>query len=96
MSEIPDIILEKLLKKKTQLDASIKKRMALQKERDRKADTRRKIIIGGVCLNFMEEDEQLREKVMKKVKSTVKPEDFERLFGLKEQTNQNDFPSVQI
>lgn len=96
MSEIPDIILEKLLKKKTQLDASIKKRMALQKERDRKADTRRKIIIGGVCLNFMEEDEQLREKVIKKVKSTVKPEDFERLFGLKEQTNQNDFPSVQI
>lgn len=84
MPKISEAILEKLLKKKTQIDARIKKQLALQKEQDRKVDTRRKIITGGVCLNLMEEDELLRKKVMEKIKATTKEEEFKRLFDLKE------------
>lgn len=46
-------ILEKLLQKKEQLAARIQKQQAIQKEKDRKTDTRQKIVIGGMVKKAM-------------------------------------------
>ena len=89
MSEVTDAILEKLLKKRKQLDALIQKRQALHKEKERKADTRRKIILGGVCLNIMRENPQSKANMLERVKASIKPEEYKRLFeALEEETTE--------
>ena len=47
--------LEDLRRRQAQLKAKEMKIMALQKERERKADVRRKIIIGGIWLKYFPE-----------------------------------------
>lgn len=80
MGEVTDKALQNLLKKREQLEAKIQKRRAIQNENKRKEDTRRKIITGGVCLKLMQEDEHLKNRILAKIKSTIKPQEFERLF----------------
>ena len=84
MPELTDAILEKLFKKREQLDALIQKRQTLQKEKERKADTRRKIILGGVCLKIMKENPQSKTNMLERVKASIKPEEYERLFSVLE------------
>lgn len=81
MGEVTDKALQNLLKKREQLEAKIQKRMAVQNEKKRKEDTRRKIIAGGVCLKLMQDDEHLKNRILAKIKSTIKPQEFERLFS---------------
>jgi large subunit ribosomal protein L7/L12 len=81
MGEVTDKALQNLLKKREQLEAKIQKRMAVQNEKKRKEDTRRKIIAGGVCLKLMQDDEHLKNRILAKIKSTTKPQEFERLFS---------------
>lgn len=51
--------LEEIRQKQAQLKAREQAILARQKESDRKADTRRKIIIGGVWLKYFPECKQL-------------------------------------
>lgn len=54
--------IEAIKAKRKQLDARIAKLEARDKEKERKNDTRKKIIIGGVFSNFMKSDEAMKAK----------------------------------
>ena len=55
--------LEKLKKKKEQLSARIQQIEAREKSKQRKQDTRRKILLGSLLQHWMEEDESIRGRV---------------------------------
>ena len=46
--------LEKLIEKRKQIDAQIQKASAIERTKKRKADTRRKIIVGALAIENME------------------------------------------
>ena len=52
MAKSEDERLQELRERQAQLKAKEMKIIALRKERERKADTRRKIIIGGIWLKY--------------------------------------------
>ena len=55
--------LENLKKKKEQLSARIQQIEAREKSKQRKQDTRRKILLGSLLQLWMEEDESIRGRV---------------------------------
>lgn len=56
--------LEKLLEKQKQLAAQIQAIKAREKEADRKLDTRRKILIGGVIMAMVKRGDYPQDKLM--------------------------------
>jgi hypothetical protein len=75
------VALEKLINRKTQLEAKIKLIEARNKENNRKEDTRRKILAGAFVLH-KHEQEGLMEKLIQELDAFLfKPAD-RALFGL--------------
>ena len=76
--------LETLTQRRARLDAQIKDIQARERKKERKEDTRRKIIVGALVLTHMEKNK--RSELAKKVKALINEyvvKDKERaLFGL--------------
>ncbi len=77
--------LEVLEKKRAQIQAQIKDVQAREKKQQRKLDTRRKIIAGGILLKHMEENthDEVSTKMHSLFQNYVKPKD-RHLFDILE------------
>jgi t-SNARE complex subunit (syntaxin) len=74
--------IEDLKKKKAQLEARIKQAEAREKDRLRKADTRRKVLLGALLSDWMERDDALRLKVHKALDKYLKRKIDREVFNL--------------
>ena len=59
--------LQRLKQRKAQLDARIQREESRQRNRERKADTRRKILLGALLSDWMDKDDALRRKVRRRL-----------------------------
>lgn len=74
--------LYELEQKRQQLDARIQKKRAIARKRERKRDTRRKIIAGALALEHMQHDEQFAATMETLLREKIpRPEDRE-LFDM--------------
>lgn len=67
--------------RKSALEAQMQEIQARQKERLRKADTRRKVILGGMLLAKAEQDERIARMVADMVKAVDRPADRSAFDG---------------
>lgn len=74
--------IETLKQKKEQLNARIQKLEALQKARERKCDTRRKILIGAYFIDKANEEGNL-DSLFQQLDGYLKRSSDRELFGLK-------------
>lgn len=83
-SEEVDERLEKLREKEKQLKAQIHAAEARAKEKQRKAETRQKIILGGAVLALLknEKDEAFRQQLLAKLNAVVTREADRKTLGL--------------
>jgi hypothetical protein len=80
----PNPRLEKLKLKQEQLKARIKQLEALEKTRQKKQDTRRKILIGAFFLERMEKDETFNSKTLTALDKFLKRDIDRALFEFPE------------
>lgn len=73
---------EALLERRSQIEARLKRLDAQERTRERKADTRRKIIAGALALEHAERDEDFGRELWKLIDSRVERERDRELFGL--------------
>lgn len=74
--------IHKLREKKQQIEAQLKQLEARERERERKADTRRKIIAGALALEHAEINEEFGRELHRLLfRHVERPQDRE-LFGL--------------
>ena len=85
--------LDKLREKKAQIDAKLKKLEAREKERARKADTRRKVIAGALALEHAEIDPEFGEKLRSLLARFVNRPQDRALFGLPPKVEEGEGPS---
>ncbi|MCP4140319.1 MAG: hypothetical protein GY755_08530 [Chloroflexi bacterium] len=78
----PDQQLAELEKKQGQLNARIQKKKAQVRSKQRKIDTRRKIIAGAIALEHMAHDKQFEEVMKQLLLEHVTREADKELFGL--------------
>lgn len=71
--------LEKLTKKKKQIEAQIAKLKTQEKKKERKEDTRRKIILGGFLMAQIEKDEEAK-RIFKACVNSLTKEHDKKLF----------------
>ena len=74
--------LDQLLKQQEQLKARIQKERAKQKKSDRKADTRRKILVGSLALSHMEKDSEFKSFIERILDEKLTRDMDRKLFGL--------------
>lgn len=78
----PEEKLADLEKKKAQLDARIQKERAAVRQKERKRDTRRKVIAGALALEHATHDPDFGKKLKRLIREHVeRPEDL-ALFDL--------------
>jgi hypothetical protein len=73
--------LEKLLLQRKQVEAKIKLAKERDRKRDRKAETRKKIVIGGYLLERMKRDTKLEGEVLSELEHLLKRTIDRELFG---------------
>ena len=78
----PEEQLEALTKKQDQLAARIQKKKAEVTARNRRQDTRRKIIAGALALEHMERDGAFRETLQRLLAENVSRPEDRKLFDL--------------
>ncbi len=71
-----------LMKKEAELKAQIQAIKARESEEERKRDTRRKILIGGVVLSKVKRGEWNQEKLQALLNNELKADRDRELFGL--------------
>lgn len=71
-----------LIKKEAELKAQIQAIKARESEEERKRDTRRKILIGGVVLSKVKRGEWNQEKLQALLNNELKADRDRELFGL--------------
>lgn len=81
MEPSPISQIEKLKRQKQILEARIQKAESLQKQRDRKADTRRKILLGAYFLDKLRKDGTL-ESIKPELDNFLTRDNDRKLFGL--------------
>ena len=74
--------LEKLLEKEKQLKAKIQAVKSREREKERKLDTRRKILIGAMILEGMKNSEDYNSKIMNNLDKYLTKNKDRVLFGL--------------
>lgn len=72
---------ERLKQLKVQKQATIAREKSKQKEKDRKDDTRRKILLGSYLLKKMENEEN-KEKILAEMNEYLTQERDRKLFNL--------------
>lgn len=75
--------LDKLREKKAQLEARIQAETAKDKVKQRKLDTRKKIVIGGTVLSMLKNGEMTEERLLKMLDKHCKSIADRTLFDLK-------------
>ena len=78
--------LQRLKEQKDVLDARIQQIRAKEKMKERKLDTRRKIVVGAFILSKMDKDPAFEQQVLSKLEKTLRREIDRELF---------DFPKLQ-
>lgn len=73
---------EKLLEQKAALEAKIRREDAKEKQKERRIDTQRKIVVGYVALEMAEMDESFRAVLHAQIDKRVTRPDHRKLFGL--------------
>ena len=73
--------LERLEKQRSQLEARIRAAKAKETQRERKADTRRKILVGACVMARMETNDLLRKDVMRWLEKDLKRDVDRAMFG---------------
>ncbi|MGG6322010.1 hypothetical protein [Vibrio cholerae] len=76
--------LEKLLEKEKQLKAKIQAAKSRESEKQRKLDTRRKILIGAMVLDGMKNSEEYEAKIRQNLDKYLTKNKDRVLFGLPE------------
>lgn len=75
--------LKKLLEQRKKVDARINAKLAKKKVQERKNETRRKIIIGGIVMYHVEEfDPELKGKIQQLLHRAVKKNADREFLGL--------------
>ena len=74
--------LESLLKKREQLNAQIQKIKSKEAVQKRKEDTRRKILLGALLMEMMENSELDKNKIKKRLDSFLTRDIDRKLFDL--------------
>lgn len=74
--------LEQLKQQQAQLAERIKRETQKQKERERKDDTRRKILIGAMILDGMKNSAEYEQKILKNLDQYLTQEKDRKLFKL--------------
>lgn len=74
--------LEKLLEKEKQLKAKIQAVKSREREKERKLDTRRKILIGAMILEGMKNSEDYDLKIRQNLDKYLTKNNDRALFGL--------------
>jgi len=74
--------LAELIKKEAELKAQIQAIKARESEDERKRDTRRKILIGGVVLSKVKRGDWTNEKLQALLNNELKADRDRELFGL--------------
>lgn len=74
--------LEKLKQLKAQKQAIEARERAKQKEQDRKADTRRKILLGSYLIKKMESNEANKQKILAELSEYLTEDRDRKLFNL--------------
>lgn len=74
--------LQKLKAKQEQLNAKIKLIEQREKEKVRKEETRKKILLGGMVMEGMQNSSEYESMIMKNVEKYLKSERDRKLFGL--------------
>lgn len=82
--------LEKLKERQRQIQEQIKLAEARESERQRKEETRRKILIGASILEEVDEGKFPKEKLQKILDSRLKRPGDRQLFDLPESITQNE------
>ena len=75
--------LKKLKQRREQIEARIKNLEARDKAREKKRDTRRKILIGAFYMEQMEKSEEAKKKILARLDGFLVRENDRELFGLK-------------
>lgn len=74
--------LEKLLEQKAKLDERLKDELSKNKNRERKLDTRRKVLLGALCQARMEKDAAFKADIEKALPSFLTRRTDREVFGL--------------
>ena len=74
--------LKKLKQRREQIEARIKNLEARDKAREKKRDTRRKILIGAFFMEQMEKDEPMKKKILAGLNGFLVRANDRELFGL--------------
>ncbi len=87
----PDELRAELLQKKAQLEERLRKIERQQSEKERKADTRRKIVVGALCLAHAEHKPEFKKWLSEALRKTLtKPSDKELFKDLLAVTDRSD------
>ena len=73
--------LEKLRQQQEQLAERLKNELAKQKKRERKIDTRRKVLLGAFVQFLMEKDEEFKASVYSRLPSFLTRQVDREVFG---------------
>jgi len=91
--------LQKLEQQRQALEQKIRKEKSLQKDRERKEETRRKILVGALVLEEARSDPDLSEKIDQLIDKKLLRDDDRLLFGLEpikpDHANQNPAEDFQ-
>ena len=79
--------IDKLREKKLAIEAKLKAEIAKQSERERKEDTRRKILIGAMVLDKMKREPIYEKEINSKLSSYLTTERDRKLFDLEEKND---------
>lgn len=82
--------LEVLREKQEKLAAQIKQIEARSKQRDRKLETRRKILVGSMVTEWMEKDPELKARIEAGLKGWLTRDIDRKAFGLEPLTPKKD------
>jgi large subunit ribosomal protein L7/L12 len=74
--------ISRLMKKKEQIEARLKLEAAKEKARQKRQDTRRKILLGAYLMERMEKDKGLKKETMASLEKFLFRKIDRELFGL--------------
>lgn len=75
-------LLEKWEAQKAALEERIRLAKAREKTRERKADNKRKFLVGALVMDWMEKDPKLKDEVTERLQSFLTRASDRRYFGL--------------
>ena len=86
--------LKKLKQRREQIEARIKNLEARDKAREKKRDTRRKILIGAFYMEQMEKSEEAKKKILARLDGFLVRTNDRELFGLSEKKRTESSPAA--